>query len=46
MKDIILRTCQLKKKNLFIDQNVKMLFRKLVQKTYQLHKNSAKNVHM
>jgi hypothetical protein len=30
----------------FIEQNVMVLFEKLAQETYELHKNNAKSIHM
>jgi len=46
VKNIMLRTCELNKNMFFIEQNVKVLFRKLAQETYELHKNDVKSVCM
>jgi hypothetical protein len=45
-KNITLGTCGLNKDMFLTEQNVKVLFGKLVQETYWLHKNDAKSVHM
>jgi hypothetical protein len=46
VKNIMLRTCELNRNMFLIKQDVKVLFGKLAQKTYYLHKNDAKSVHM
>jgi hypothetical protein len=46
VKNIMLGTCELNRNMFLIEQNVKVLSRKLAQETYQLHKNDAKNAHM
>jgi hypothetical protein len=46
VKNIMLGTCELTKDVFLIEQDVKVLFRKLTPKTYQLHKNDVKSVHM
>jgi hypothetical protein len=42
VKNTMLKTCELNR-NMFTEQDVRV-FGKLVQETYQLHKNDAKNV--
>jgi len=46
VKNIILGTCELNRDMLLTKQHVRVLFGKLVQEIYQLHKNNAKNVCM
>jgi hypothetical protein len=46
VKNIMLGTCELNRDMFFTKQHVKVLFRKLVQEIYQLHKNNAKIVCM
>ncbi len=46
MKNTMLGTCELNKDMSFTEQDVKVLFGKLAQKTYKLHKNDVKSVHM
>jgi hypothetical protein len=46
VKNIMLKTCELNRDMFLIEQDVKVFSRKLVQETYQLHKNDAKNVRM
>jgi hypothetical protein len=46
VKNIMLGTCELNKNMFLIEQDVKVLFGKVVQETYQLQKNDVKNVHM
>lgn len=40
------KSCELNKNMFFAKQDVKVLFRKVVQETYWLHKNDAKNMCM
>jgi hypothetical protein len=42
----MLGTYELNKDMFLIKQDVKVLFGKLAQETYQLHKNNVKSVHM
>jgi hypothetical protein len=46
VKNITLRTCELNRDMFITRQDVKVLFGKLDQETYQPHKNDAKSVHM
>ncbi len=46
VKNIMLGTCELNRDMFFTKQHVKVLFRKLVQEIYQLHKNNAKSVYV
>jgi len=46
MKNIMLGTCELNRDMFLTKQNVKVLFGKLVQETYRLHKNDAKSVYV
>jgi hypothetical protein len=46
VKNMMLGTCELNRDMFFIEQDVKVLFGKLAQETYQLHKNDAKSVCM
>jgi hypothetical protein len=46
VKNIMLGTCELNRDMFFTKQHVKVLFKELVQKIYQLHKNNAKNMCM
>jgi hypothetical protein len=46
VKNIMLGTCELNKDMFLIEQDVKVLSWKLVQETYQLHKNNVKSVRM
>jgi hypothetical protein len=46
VKNIMLRTCELNKDMFITEQDITVLFGKLAQETYQLHKNNAKSVHM
>jgi hypothetical protein len=46
VKNIMLRTSELNRDMFFTKQNVSVLFGKLVQETYQRHKNDAKSVCM
>jgi hypothetical protein len=46
VKNIMLRTCELNRDMFLIEQDVKVLSRKLAQETYQLHKNDVKIVRM
>ncbi len=42
----MLKTCELNINMFLTEQDVKVLFMKLAQETYQLHKNDAKSVRM
>jgi hypothetical protein len=44
VKNTMLKTCELNRDMLFTEQDVKVLFGKLVKETYQLHKKDAQNV--
>jgi hypothetical protein len=46
VKNIMLGTRELNKDMFLIEQDVKVLSWKLVQETYQLHKNNVKSVRM
>jgi hypothetical protein len=46
VKNIMLGTCELNRDMFLTKQDVKVLFGKLAQETYQLHNNDAKSVCM
>jgi len=46
VKNIMLGTCELNRDMLLTEQNVRVFYRKLAQKTYRLQKNDVKSVHM
>jgi hypothetical protein len=46
VKNIMLGTCELNRDMFLTKQDVRVLFEKLAQETYQLHKNDAKSVCM
>jgi hypothetical protein len=46
VKNIMLGTCELNKDMFLTKKNVRVLFGKLAQETYWLHKNDAKSVNM
>jgi hypothetical protein len=46
VKNIMLGTCELNRNMFFIEQDVRVLFGKLTQETYYLHKTDVKCVCM